>query len=98
MGDGRLKPGYGELFPPPIPSWLSPDRPQRPLVDTSVLARLRHCWVTADEHGRVPALLLEWRGTPSGWEARVVRPVLDLEDETWRPREEWLQAELLEPA
>jgi hypothetical protein len=26
-------------------------------------ARLRHCYVTADEHGRVPALLLEWLRT-----------------------------------
>ena len=42
--------------------------------------RLRHCWVTADEHGRVPALLLEWRETPDGWQGRVVRPVLDMED------------------
>ena len=63
-----------------------------------MLDRLRHCWVHADEHGRVPALLLEWRETPSGWEGRVVRPVLDVEDETWRPREEWLRAEQLEAA
>jgi hypothetical protein len=26
-------------------------------------ARLRHCYVTADKHGRVPALLLEWLRT-----------------------------------
>jgi hypothetical protein len=48
--------------------------------------------VTADEHGRVPALLFEWRQTPDGWQARVVRPVLNMEDEGWRPREEWLPA------
>ena len=36
------------------------------------------CWVTADEHGRVPALLLEWRQTPDGWQGRVVRPGLDI--------------------
>ena len=41
---------------------------------------------------QVPALLLRWRQTPNGWEARVVRPVLDVEDEKWRPREEWLPA------
>jgi hypothetical protein len=52
--------------------------------------RLKHCWVTADEHGELPALLLEWRETPDGWGARVVRPWLDTEDEKWRPREEWL--------
>ena len=98
MDDGRPKTGYGELTPPPMPSWLSPERPQQPVIDTSVLERLRHCWVNVDEHGRVPALLLEWRRTPSGWEARVVRPVLDLEDEAWRPREEWLPLELLEQA
>ena len=43
--------------------------------------RLKHRWVTADEHGRLPALLLEWRETPDGWQARVVRPWLDVEDE-----------------
>jgi hypothetical protein len=75
---------------PPKPPWLSePTVPEQ-------LRRLRHCWVTADEPGRVPALLLEWRQTPSGWEARVVRPVLDLADERWRPREQWLPAEALE--
>ena len=98
MDDGLAKTGYGGLTPPPMPSWLSPERPQQPVVDASVLERLRHCWVNVDEHGRVPALLLEWRRTPSGWEARVVRPVLDLEDEAWRPREEWLPVELLERA
>ena len=46
--------------------------------------------MTADEHGRVPALLLEWRETPDGWQGRVVRPVLDMEDGKWRTREEWL--------
>ena len=39
------------------------------------LERLRHCWVTADEHGRVPALLLEWRETPSGSHRRVPSPL-----------------------
>jgi hypothetical protein len=70
-------------FLPPKPSWLS---------EPSRLERLRHCWVTADEHGRVPAPLLEWRDTPDGWQGRVVRPVLDLEDGRWVPREEWLSA------
>jgi hypothetical protein len=36
--------------------------------------------VTADEHGHVSALLLEWRETPNGWQGRVVRPWLDMED------------------
>ena len=39
----------------------------------------------------MPALLLEWRETPDGWQGRVVRPVLDVEDGTWRPRQEWLR-------
>jgi hypothetical protein len=51
--------------------------------------------VTADEDGRMPALLLEWRDTPDGRQGRVVRPVLDMEDGKWRPREEWLPAENL---
>ena len=50
------------------------------------------------EHGRVPALLLEWRQTPGGWQGRVVRPVLDMEDGKWRPREEWLPVDKLEQA
>jgi hypothetical protein len=74
---------------PPKPSWLA---------EPSPVERLRHCWVTADEQGRVPGLVLEWRQTPSAWEARVVRPVLDMEDEKWRPREEWLPASALEAA
>ena len=45
-------------------------------VEPSPVERLRHCWVTADEHGRVPALLLEWRQTPDGWQGRAVRAVL----------------------
>ena len=88
---------YGDLTPPVKPPWLS--EPTEPaMVDRSMLERLRHSWVHVDEHGRVPALLLEWRETPAGWEGRVVRPVLDLEDERWRTREEWLPAEQLEQA
>jgi hypothetical protein len=56
---------------------------------------LRHCWVT-DRHGRLPGLLLEWRRTETGFQGRVVRPVLD--DRGWIVVEEWLPAELLEPA
>ena len=63
---------------------------RRPLLGTRGWAVL---WVTADEHGRVPALLLEWRQTPDSWQGRVARPVLDMEDGRWRPREEWLPAE-----
>ena len=37
---------------------------------------VKPCWVT-DRHGRLPGLLLEWRWTASGWQGRVVRPVLD---------------------
>ena len=40
----------------------------------------------------------EWRQTPSGWEAGVVRALLALVDEKWRPKEEWLAAEQLESA
>jgi hypothetical protein len=54
---------------------------------------VRHCWVT-DEHGRLPGLLLEWRRTVSGWQGRVVRPVLD--EGCWVMVEEWIAAENLE--
>jgi hypothetical protein len=57
------------------------------------LPRAARCWVTAGEHGRFPALLLESRETPDGSQGRVVRPVLVIEDETRRPREGWLPAE-----
>jgi hypothetical protein len=68
-----------------------------PDVDRAPLERLRHRWVTADEHGQVPAVLLEWCETPDGWQGRVVRPVLDEYGE-WRTREEWLPAEALTQA
>jgi len=47
-----------------------------------------------ERHGRLPGLLLEWRRAASGWQGRVVRPVL--EDGSWVVVEEWLPAELLE--
>ena len=55
---------------------------------------VKPCWVT-DRHGRLPGLLLEWRRTASGWQGRVVRPVLELG--VWIVVEEWLPAELREP-
>jgi hypothetical protein len=84
----KIDPGLGSLVDRK-PPWLS---------EPSPIERLRHCWLTANEHGKVPALLLEWRQMPTGWEARVVRPVLDMEDEKSRPREEWLPAESIAPA
>lgn len=87
---------YGGVTPPPKPRHLQ--TPWEAAGDRTPLERLRHCWVRVDEHGLVPALLLEWRRTPTGWEGRVVRPVLDMEDEKWRPREEWLPAEQLQEA
>ena len=53
---------------------------------------VKHCWVT-DRHGRLPGLLLQWRRTASGWQGRVVRPVLKAGE--WIVVEEWLPAELL---
>ena len=52
---------------------------------------IRHCWVT-DRHGRLPALLLEWRQRQDGWHVRPVR-----EDDGWQVVEEWLPAGLLDP-
>ncbi|WP_246456050.1 hypothetical protein [Nocardioides mesophilus] len=57
---------------------------------------LKHCWVS-DGHGRLPGLLLEWRRTESGYQGRVVRPVLE-EGLGWVVVEEWVSATLLEPA
>jgi hypothetical protein len=56
---------------------------------------LKHCWVN-DRHGRLPALLLEWRRTESGYQGRVVRPVE--EEGCWLVVEEWLPASFLDPA
>ena len=61
------------------PSWLS---------EPSPVERLRHCWVTADQHGRLPALLLEWRQTSDGYEARVARRCSTSRMASG-PREEW---------
>jgi hypothetical protein len=56
---------------------------------------VKHCWVN-DRHGRLPGLLLEWRQRGSEWHGRVVRPIRD--GEGWVVVEEWLPAELLDPA
>lgn len=65
-------------------------------TDTApVSPTLKHCWVT-DRHGRLPGLLLRWQQRPDGWYGRVVRPVH--EDDGWLVVEEWLPAQLLEPA
>ena len=59
---------------------------------------LKHCWVRGD-HGRVPALLIEWRRTPAGWQGRVVHPVRDPVDGVgWILVEEWLPAGALDQA
>lgn len=64
-------------------------------VELTPLERLKHCWVT-DEHGRRPALLLEWRtgDEAAHWQGRVVLPVLV--DGAWEPHEIWLPAEQLD--
>ena len=72
--------------PPPIEEALR--------APESDLPRFRHCRVT-DDHGRLPGLLLEWRRTASGWQGRVVRPILELD--AWIVVEEWISAELIEP-
>ena len=75
------------------------DRVHQPQVASPppppVPSELKHCWVN-DVHGRLPALLLEWRRTAAGYQGRVVRPVLDADG--WLIIEEWLPAQLLEPA
>ena len=73
--------------PPPAPP--APPRGPEPL---------RHCWVRGDQ-GRLPALLLEWRRTASGWQGRVVHPVPDSgEGGGWILVEEWLPAAALDQA
>ena len=73
--------------PAPAPSPPGPPPPPVPAV--------KHCWVS-DGHGRLPALLLEWRRAESGYQGRVVRPVPDADG--WVLVEEWLPADRLGPA
>lgn len=81
--------------PPPSPPRAEP-RAEPPADPGSVVEPppIRHCCVT-DEHGRLPALLLEWRRTVAGWQGRVVRPVL--EDGSWVVVEEWMSGSKLSP-
>jgi hypothetical protein len=44
-----------------------------------------------------PALLVEWRRCPGGWEGRVIS-VLWLDGEGWATVERWLPAALVTPA
>jgi hypothetical protein len=73
--------------------------PERPAAPPAAEPRgpdaLRHCWVRG-EHGRLPALLVEWRRTASGWQGRVVHPVPDAGG--WVLVEEWLPAAALDRA
>jgi len=72
------------------------DRVNRPDDDASPAPAIKHCWVT-DQHGHLPALLLEWRATEAGFQGRVVRAVVE-PDGCWVVVEEWLPAALLSPA
>ena len=74
--------------PPALSPAPAPPAPRGPDV-------LKHCWVH-DEHGRLPALLIEWRRTASGWQGRVVHPVPDAGG--WILVEEWLPAAALDQA
>jgi hypothetical protein len=64
--------------------------------DAPPATAIKHCWVT-DQHGHLPALLLEWRRTEAGFQGRVVRAVVE-PDGGWVIVEEWLPATLLGPA
>jgi hypothetical protein len=68
---------------------LLPAGAPEPRPSPSIRLRL-----VTDEHGRLPGLPLEWRRTVSGWQGRVVRPVL--EDGCWIVVEEWQLASSLE--
>ena len=76
-------------------SWGSmADRVMHP-NDTRSAPPIKHCWVT-DRHGRLPALLLEWRRTEAGFQGRVIHPVAGA-DGGWVVVEEWLPAAVLDP-
>ena len=71
------------------------DRVKHPR-DTRSAPPIKHCWVT-DPHGRLPALLLEWRRTEAGFQGRVLHPVVEAGG-GWVVVEEWLPAAVLDPA
>jgi len=62
---------------------------------TAPVPQMKHCWVT-DRNGRLPGLLLEWKRGAAGFHGRVLHAVLDQGE--WLVVEEWIPAELLEPA
>jgi hypothetical protein len=68
----------------------------RPSTDEAALGR--HCFALAPPHSprRTPALLVEWRRAPDGWEARVVYTAR-IEDQI-TVLDTWLPAARLEPA
>ena len=86
---------YGSMADRVARSQRAESAPPEADVPQPPAAPVKHCWVT-DEHGRLPALLLGWRRTASGFQGRVVRPVPD--EEGWIVVEEWLPADRLEPA
>ena len=58
------------------PRLVTRAHPRHPTVPRAPRAHGQPLLVT-DRHGRLPGLLLEWRRTASGWQGRVVRPVLE---------------------
>ena len=94
MAGGMNKRGsYG---PWPSGSAAAPELPSPPSRRPRTRRRpVKHCWVT-DRHGRLPGLLLEWQRRGDAWHGRVVRPVPS--DDGWIVVEEWIPAELLDPA
>ncbi len=77
------------------PSPFAEPAPPSPESDADPGPVVKPCWVT-DRHGRQPGLLLEWGRRDGRYIGRVVRPVRDTEG--WLVVEEWLPADLLEPA
>lgn len=71
---------------------VAASRPAEPAPEPPAL---KHCWVTGP-HGRLPGLLLGWERTSTGFRGRVLHPVLDADG--WAVIEEWLPADVLEPA
>lgn len=90
----RVARGQGAEASPAAPP-AGPSEPASRREEGSAASPVKHCWV-ADEHGRLPALLLAWRRTESGYQGRVVRPVPD--EDGWVVVDEWLPADRLGPA
>ena len=97
----RRGPTLAERSGPARSSTPTEATPENPADDRSGYAetpRQRHCWVhTPDAPSEpLPGLVVEWRRSTTGWEARVVYALDETDQSTIV--EAWIPARRLRPA